>query len=98
MTRLEAEVPVVMADGLPSVMDVVTFDSGQVLLICWDYYMQETQGFIYELLQDGTVVELATLDEFPVSASASSDALFLVGLQGNLTRYPVAFAQGELPN
>ncbi len=98
VTRLEGEIPVVVADALPSVMDVVTFDSGQVLLICWDYYMQETQGFIYELLTDGTVVELATLSEFPVSASASSDALFLVGLQGNLMRYPVAFAQAEQPD
>jgi len=95
VTRLEADVPVVVTDGLPSVMDVVALDSGQVLLICWDYYMQQTQGFIYELLQDGTVVELATLSEFPVSAGASSDALFLVGLQGNLMRYPIGFTPAE---
>lgn len=95
VTRLEGDVPVVVADGLPSVMDVVTLDSGQVLLICWDYYMHITEGYIFEMLSDGTTVELARLTEFPVSASASSDALYVADLQGNLVRYELGFLPAE---
>jgi|GEM_PF-5568162 len=84
-----------LAEGLPSVLDVVSVGDS-LILGCHDFYAKTEQlGFIYQLLPDGEVRELHSFSEFPNSIASTGDYLYVMTKSGSLLRYPLIFETQE---
>jgi hypothetical protein len=109
VSRMEPEGPEVVVDHVYSVLDVVALETGEVLLVCFDYYGTNTHllypgqapdislygegGFIYQLMPNGSMREVGLIFDFPVSASSSGSDFYVVTMGGDLLRYPVSLEQ-----
>lgn len=82
-----------IASGLPSVLDVVSVGDSLVLA-CFDFYNSTNpQGFLIQLLPDGTTHTLESIPDFPNSLAVSEDQLYLMTASGSLLRYTMTFSE-----
>lgn len=81
-----------LATGLPSVLDIVSLGDSLVLA-CFDFYNSTNpQGFLIQLLPDGTMHILESFSDFPHSLAVTEDQLFLMTASGSLLQYTMTFS------